>query len=174
MCENMQPYKTRKWADKKFTEGADYNCKRYFITTSCHCNRVKLNKETLPQMQRYKFREDITGMKESAEKTWNEKYKRRSSFFRRYHHSKRLAELYNSELFKKNPCIPQMFWPNYNNKETPEEKQVMQNMTKEKVCAKLQLKKIRYERQLESVKQTDIEMSKLIKINFKEKIAIIM
>lgn len=50
----------------------------------------------------------------------------------------------------------------------------MQNMAKEKVCVKLQLKKIRYERQLELVKQTDIKMLKLIKINFKEKIAIIM
>lgn len=50
----------------------------------------------------------------------------------------------------------------------------MQNMAKEKVCVKLQLKKISYERQLELVKQTDIEMLKLIKINFKEKIAIIM
>ena len=56
-------------------------------------------------MKRYKFREDIAGMKESTEKTWNEKYKRRSSFFRRYHHNKRQAELCNSELFKKNPCI---------------------------------------------------------------------
>ena len=32
MWENTQAYKTRKWTDKKFTEGADYNCKRYFIT----------------------------------------------------------------------------------------------------------------------------------------------
>ena len=39
----------------------------------------------------------------------------------------------------------------------------MQNLTKEKVRATLQLQKIRYERQLESVKQIDNEMTNLIK-----------
>ena len=39
----------------------------------------------------------------------------------------------------------------------------MQNLTKEKVRAALQLQKIRYERQLESVKQIDNEMINLIK-----------
>ena len=39
----------------------------------------------------------------------------------------------------------------------------MQNLTKEKVRAELQLQKIRYERQLQSAKQTD--MTKLIKDN---------
>ena len=39
----------------------------------------------------------------------------------------------------------------------------MQNLTKEKVRAELQLQKIRYERQLQSAKQTD--MAKLIKDN---------
>ena len=39
----------------------------------------------------------------------------------------------------------------------------MQNLTKEKVRAALQLQKIRYERQLESVKQIDNEMTNLIK-----------
>ena len=39
----------------------------------------------------------------------------------------------------------------------------MQNLTKEKVRAALQLQKIRYERQLESAKQIDNEMTNLIK-----------
>ena len=45
-------------------------------------------------------------------------------------------------------------------KETPEEKEIIQNLTKEKVRAELQLQKIRYERQLEYVKQIDNEMTK--------------
>ena len=60
-------------------------------------------------MNRYELREDITGAKWSIEKTWNE-----------------------------NPCIPRMFLPDYNGKETPEEKEIMQNLTKEKVRAELQ------------------------------------
>ena len=47
-------------------------------------------------------------------------------------------------------------------------------MTKEKVRAELQLQKIRYERQLESVKQIDNEKTNLIKSNFNEKMTIIM
>ena len=86
----------------------------------------------------------------------------------------RLEELYNSELLKENPCIPRKFLPNYNGKETPEEKEIMQNLTKEKVRAELKLQMIRYERQLESIKQIGNEMTNLIKSNFNEKIAIIL
>ena len=32
MRENTGAHKTRKWTDKEFTEGTDYNYKRYFIT----------------------------------------------------------------------------------------------------------------------------------------------
>ena len=46
----------------------------------------------------------------------------------------------------------------------------MQNLTKEKVRAELQLQKIRYERQLQSAKQTD--MTKLIKDNLNWQIGI--
>ena len=67
-----------------------------------------------------------------------------------------------------------MFLPNYNGKETPEEKQIMQNLTKEKVRAELQLQKIKYERQLESVKQIDNKMTNLIKSSFNKKIAIML
>ena len=59
-------------------------------------------------------------------------------------------------------------------KETPEEKEIIQNLTKEKVRAELQLQKIRYERQLEYAKQIDNEMTNLIKSNFNEKIAMIL
>ena len=31
MWEHTRAHKTRKWTDKEFTEGADYNYKRYFI-----------------------------------------------------------------------------------------------------------------------------------------------
>ena len=50
----------------------------------------------------------------------------------------------------------------------------MENLTKEKVHAELQLQKIRYERQLESLKQIDNEMAKLIKSSSNEKIAIML
>ena len=50
----------------------------------------------------------------------------------------------------------------------------MQNLTKEKERAELQLQKIRYERQLESIKQIDNEMTNLIKSSFNEKFAIIL
>ena len=50
----------------------------------------------------------------------------------------------------------------------------MQNLAKEKVCAKLQSQKIRYEHQLESIKQIDNEVTNLIKDNFSKKIAIIL
>ena len=50
----------------------------------------------------------------------------------------------------------------------------MQNLTKEKVRAELQIQKIRYERQLESIKQIDNDMTNLIKSSFNEKIAIIL
>ena len=99
---------------------------------------MKLVKETLSQMNRSEFREDITGAKKLIEKSWNEKYKSRNDVFWRYHCNKRLEELYNSELLKENSCIPRKFLPNYNGKETPEEKEIMQNLTKEKVHAELQ------------------------------------
>ena len=126
-----------------------------------YCDSIKLVTETLSQMNRSEFREDTTGAKKLIKKTWNGKYKR-------------LEELYNSELLKGNPCIPRKFLPNYNGKETPEEKEIMQNLTKEKVRAKLQLQKIRYEKQLESIKQIDNEMTNLIKSVFNEKIEIIL
>ena len=50
----------------------------------------------------------------------------------------------------------------------------MQNLTKVKVRAKLQLQKIRSERQLESVKQIDNALTNLIKSSFNEKIVIIL
>ena len=103
-----------------------------------------------------------------------ESTKAETIFFWRHHRSKRLEELYNSELLKGNPCIPRKFLPNYNGKETPEEKEIMQNLTKVKVRAKLQLQKIRYEKQLESIKQIDNEMTNLIKSSFNEKFAIIL
>ena len=53
--------------------------------------------------------------------------------------------------FKKNPCIPRKFSSNYNGKETAEENEILQSLTKEKVLAEWQLQKIRYERQLESI-----------------------
>ena len=55
------------------------------------------------------------------EKTWNEKYKSRNAI-KDNKCNKRLEELYKSELLKENPCIPRKFLPNYNGKETPEEK----------------------------------------------------
>ena len=50
----------------------------------------------------------------------------------------------------------------------------MQNLTKENVRPELQLQKIRYERQLESIKQIDNEMTNLVKGSFNEKFAIIL
>ena len=50
----------------------------------------------------------------------------------------------------------------------------MQNLAEEKVRVELQLQKIRYERQLESVKQINKEMRNLTKSSFIEKIAIIL
>ena len=121
-------------------------------------------------MNRSKFREDIAGAKKLIEKTWNEKYKSRNDLFWRHHPNKRLEELYNAELLKENPCIPRKFLPNYNGKE----KQIMQNLAKEKVRTELQLQKIRVERQLESIEQTDDETTNLIKSSFNEEIAIIL
>ena len=40
---------------------------------ACHCDSVKLVKETLSQMKRPEFREDRNGAKKLIEKTWNEK-----------------------------------------------------------------------------------------------------
>ena len=40
----------------------------------------------------------------------------------------------------------------------------MRNLTKEKVCAELQLQKTKYEEQLESLKQYDNTMTNLIKV----------
>ena len=50
----------------------------------------------------------------------------------------------------------------------------MKNFIKEQVRAEFQLQRIRYERQLESVKQIDNEIKNLIKSNFNEKIIIVM
>ena len=48
---------------------------------ACHCDSMKLAKETLSQMSRSQFREDITGAKKSFEKIWNENYKSRNDLF---------------------------------------------------------------------------------------------
>ena len=78
----------------------------------CHCDSMKLVKETISQMNRYEFREDIATEKRSLEKTRNEKYKSRNDLFCSHHHNKSLEQTYNSELLKKNPCIPRKFLPN--------------------------------------------------------------
>ena len=39
----------------------------------CHCDLMKLVQETLSQMNRYEFSEDISGAKKLINKTWNEK-----------------------------------------------------------------------------------------------------
>ena len=138
---------------------------------ACHYDSMKTVKETLSQMNRSQYTEDISNAKKTIEKTWQAKYKNRNDLFWRYHRNKRLEELYSDELRKENPNIPLKFLPNYSGKETPEEKQIMQNLAKEKVRAELQLQKIRYQRQLESVKQIDNEMINLITNNFDELIA---
>ena len=84
-----------------------------------HSELMKLFKEVLSEMNRSEFREDITGAKNSIEKTCNEKNKSRNDLFWRHHHNKRLEELYNSEPLKENPCISRKFLPNYNDKEIP-------------------------------------------------------
>ena len=61
---------------------------------ACHCDSMKLVKETLSQMNRSEFRKDITGAKKLIEKTWNEKYKSRYDLFWRHHRNKKLEELY--------------------------------------------------------------------------------
>ena len=101
-------------------------------SVACHCDSMKLVEEALLQMNRSEFREDTAGVKKLIEKTSNEKYKSRKDLFWRHHRNKRLEELYNSELLKENPSIPQKFLPNYKGKETPEEKEIIQNLTKEK------------------------------------------
>ena len=55
-----------------------------------------------------------------------------------------------------------------------QEKVIMQNLAKEKVRAELQLRKIRYERQLEYLKQIDNEMANVIKSNFNENVTTIL
>ena len=91
---------------------------------------MKLVKETHSQVNRSEFREDMTIAKKLIEKAWNENCKSRNNLFWSHHCNKRLEELYNSELLKENSCIPQNFLPNYHGKETPEEKEIMRNLTK--------------------------------------------
>ena len=112
---------------------------------ACHYDSMKLVKETLSQMNRSEFREDITGAKKLIDRAWNEKYKSRNDLFWRHHRNKRL-----------------------------EKKEIMQNLRKEKVRAKLQLQKIRYERQLEFVKEIDNAMTRLIESSLNDKIARIL
>ena len=55
-----------------------------------HCDSIKLVKEIFSQMNRSKFREDITDAKKKKkkkkiEKTWNQKYKSRNDLFWRHH-----------------------------------------------------------------------------------------
>ena len=80
-----------------------------------------------------------------------------------------LSENQYKPILKENPCIPQKFLPNYNSIETPEEKETMQNLT-----IKRYVPNSDYERQLESIKQIDSEMTNLIKSYFDDKIAIIL
>ena len=60
---------------------------------ACHCDSMKLVKETLSQINRSEFKEDITDAKTLIEKTWTEKYKSRNDLFWRHHRNKRLEEL---------------------------------------------------------------------------------
>ena len=68
---------------------------------ACHCDSKKLVKETLSQMNRSKFRKDITVAEMSIVKTWNEKYKSRNDLFYRHHLKKRFEELYNLNFLKR-------------------------------------------------------------------------
>ena len=54
---------------------------------ACHCYSMEVAKETLPQIDKSKFREDITNTKKSIEKTWFEKYESRNNLFLKYHHN---------------------------------------------------------------------------------------
>ena len=81
---------------------------------------MKLVKETLALMNRFKFREDITDTKKLIEKTCDKEYKSRNNLFWGYHRNKKLEELCNSELLKENQCISRKFLPNCNGKESPE------------------------------------------------------
>ena len=56
----------------------------------CHCDSMELVKESISQLNRSEFREDLTGAKKSIEKTWNEKYKSRNIFFWKHYRNKRL------------------------------------------------------------------------------------
>ena len=76
----------------------------------------------------------------------------------------RATERNERKFLKENPCIPRKFLPIYNGKETPKENKIMQNLTKEKLRAELQLQNIRYERQLDFIKKIDDEMTNLIKV----------
>ena len=54
---------------------------------ACCCYSMELAKETLPQIDRSKFRDDIADAKKSIEKTWFEKLKSRNNLFLRYYHN---------------------------------------------------------------------------------------
>ena len=73
-------------------------------------------------MRRFEFREDTTGSRKLIKNTLNEKYKSRNDFLWRHHHNKRLEQLYSFELLKENSCASRKFSPDFNGKETPEEK----------------------------------------------------
>ena len=109
---------------------------------TCHCDSVKLVKETLSHMNRSEFMKDITSAKKSIKKTWNKKCKSRKVLFWKHHRNKRREKLNSFELLKENPCIPRKFFPINNGKETPEDKKYNEKLDKEKVHAKLQLQKI--------------------------------
>ena len=59
----------------------------------CRCDSIKLVKEAFLQINTLEeFRENITGSKNSIEKTWNQKYKCKNDLGWRYDRNKRLKE----------------------------------------------------------------------------------
>ena len=108
---------------------------------ACQYDAMKLVKETLSQINRSESRKDIAGGKKSrsrrhglSTKKQKESTKVETIYF--------VAVIATNDLenftimnFKKNPCIPRKFSSNYNGKETAEENEILQSLTKEKVLA---------------------------------------
>ena len=89
----------------------------------------------------------------------------------KFHRNQRLEEIYTLELEREKTNLPQKVLLNFNRVDSIEEKEIVDELAKEKVRTELKLQAIRCKRFQISIKQIDFGMKNTFKLSFDEHIS---
>ena len=134
------------------------------------CSEIKtcLEETVRNSLNTQNSKEETKRAKEKIENVWTDKLQKREGLFWRFHRNKRLNEVYQQEIEKENPMMPNKFQNKPRDKEPEEEYLIRKEFAKESLKTELKLLKVRYMRQQKYISDIDVEMISSIQKQFNE------